>query len=121
MIAALYLSRKTKSSNHFQHNGVQFGWEALENMLKREVTRISRNQLPRVPGLKESFIYRDPWTRLNVKPAKIIQVNGLYIVYHCSSMNVYDFPSALFNSKSMYYQNCKSVLHRFRLPLVLSL
>lgn len=43
-------------------------------MLKREITRISENKLPRVPGLKESYIYRDSWTRLNVKPAKIMQV-----------------------------------------------
>ncbi len=83
MIAALYLSRKTKSSNQFQHKDVQFGWEALEDMLKRELTRISRNQLPRIPGLKESYIYRDPWTRLNVKPAKIMQVNVLYM---CSTL-----------------------------------
>ena len=50
-------------------------------MLKREVNRIRQNQIPRVPGLKESFIYRDPWTRLNVKPAKIMQVDNLYNVY----------------------------------------
>lgn len=75
MIAALYLSRKTKSSNCFQHKDVQFGWEALEDMLKREPSRISMNLLPRVPDLKESFVYRDPWTRLNVKPVK---VNGLH-------------------------------------------
>lgn len=27
-----------------------------------------------VPGLKSNFIYRDSWTRLNVRPAKIMQV-----------------------------------------------
>ena len=85
MIAALYLSQKTKSSNHFLHNSVQFGWEALESILKREVTRIRQNQIPRVPELKESYIYCDPWTCLNVNPAKIMQVNGLYSVYYSST------------------------------------
>ena len=27
-----------------------------------------------VPGLKESYVNWDPWTRLNVKPAKIMLV-----------------------------------------------
>ena len=74
MIAALYQSRKQGGSNCFVHNGVMFGWEAIEDMLAREVARIKKNELPRVPGLKESYIYRDAWTRLNVKPAKIMQV-----------------------------------------------
>lgn len=74
MIAALYLSRASKSSNRFECGGVQFGWEVIEDMLKREVARMKKNQLPRIPGLKESYVYRDSWTRLNVKPAKIMQV-----------------------------------------------
>jgi len=43
-------------------------------MLAREIERKKSDQLPRVPGLKENFVYRDAWTRLNVKPAKIMQV-----------------------------------------------
>ena len=75
MIAALYLSRtQGGNSNLFVHNDVNFGWEAIEGMLGREVTRIKDNKLPRVPGLKESYVYRDAWTRLNVMPAKIMQV-----------------------------------------------
>ena len=43
----------------------------------------------RVPGLKYSHVVRDSWTRLNVLPAKIMQVCcaayicdcGIYIVY----------------------------------------
>ena len=73
MIAALHHSR-SNSSNHFTHETITFGWEAIEKMLIREVTRIKKRQLPRVPGLKESYVHRDPWTRLNVKPAKIMQV-----------------------------------------------
>ena len=29
-------------------------------------------------GLKENFVYRDSWTRLNVKPAKVMQVCQVY-------------------------------------------
>lgn len=75
MITALDHSRMRGSSpNNFIHDEIQFGWEAIQDMLAREVSRIKRSELPRVPGLKESYVYRDPWTRLNVKPAKIMQV-----------------------------------------------
>ena len=73
MIAALYKSHQG-GVNQFKISGIRFGWEAIEDMLKREVSRMQRNELPRVPGLKESYVYRDPWTRLNVAPAKIMQV-----------------------------------------------
>ena len=43
-------------------------------MLNREVERMKKNELVQVPGLRENFVYRDSWTRLNVKPAKIMQV-----------------------------------------------
>ena len=74
MIVALHYSRGN-SSNCFTHGNIPFGWEAIEKMLAREIGRIKRNELLRVPGLKESYVHRDPWTRLNVKPAKIMQVS----------------------------------------------
>ena len=74
MIAALYASRSSGSANCFSRQGKQFGWKAIEDMLKREVERMKKNELVRVPGLKENYVYRDSWTRLNVKPAKIMQV-----------------------------------------------
>lgn len=76
MIAALdhsHVSRKNPSK--FSIDGVQFGWEVIEGMLKREVQWRVNNQLPRVPRLKESYMYRDSWTRLNVTRAKIMQVS----------------------------------------------
>ena len=38
-----------------------------------------------VPGLKFAFVYRDNWTRLNIRPAKIMQVPSLFncIYYYC--------------------------------------
>ena len=73
MIAALYSSR-VSGTNRFINDGVVFGWEPIERQLEREIQRKRKDELPRVPGLKESFVYRDSWTRLNVKPAKIMQV-----------------------------------------------
>ena len=43
-------------------------------MLAREVERIKHDHLPRIPGLKESQVFIDPWLRLNVKNANFIQV-----------------------------------------------
>ena len=73
MIAALYASRPGYSNN-FEKGGITFGWQAIEAFLHREIQRKRNDQLPRVLGLKENFVYRDSWTRLNVKPAKIMQV-----------------------------------------------
>ena len=61
-------------SFRFINDGVVFGWEPIERQLEREIQRKRKDELPQVPGLKESFVYRDSWTRLNVKPAKIMQV-----------------------------------------------
>lgn len=73
MIASLYASRSS-GTNCFSRKGIQFGWRSIEDMLKREVQRMKKDELVRVPGLKENYVYRDSWTRLNVKPAKIMQV-----------------------------------------------
>ena len=69
LIAALYSSR-CDGSNKFEKDGILFGWKPIEDMLHKEVQR-KNYQLPRVSGLKENFVYRDPWTRLNVNPAKV--------------------------------------------------
>lgn len=34
-----------------------------------------------VPGLKFAFVYRDNWTRLNIRPAKIMQVPSYLTVF----------------------------------------
>jgi len=36
--------------------------------------RAEKGNSRKVPGLKYAFVYRDNWTRLNVRPAKIMQV-----------------------------------------------
>ena len=82
-IAALYSSRQggTKS---FQKDTVSFGWKPIRDQYFRDQQRVQNNQARRVPGLKYSFVVRDNWTRLNVLPAKIMQVK-FYTLFKLSS------------------------------------
>ncbi|XP_014679847.1 PREDICTED: uncharacterized protein LOC106819773 [Priapulus caudatus] len=52
---------------------VPFGWKAIKDLYEREVDRRDKNRLRMVPGLQKSFVIRDSWTKLNVRPAKIMQ------------------------------------------------
>lgn len=54
--------------------GVSFGWDVIVTMWEREKERRDSGQIRLVPGLVESYVERDAWTKLNVKPAKIMQV-----------------------------------------------
>jgi len=76
MVAALHSSR-SQGTKSFQRNGITFGWETIQDMWERDLKRthpVTGRQLTSLPGMKASYIVRDSWTRLNVKPAKIMQV-----------------------------------------------
>ena len=73
MVSALY-SSKLERTKRFKCDGVEFGWSCIEEMFGRDIQRAKAGLPRRVPGLRESYVYRDIWTRLNVKPAKIMQV-----------------------------------------------
>ena len=81
MINALFSSKSggTKLFKRCQHHGV-FGWNSIIAMYQREVSRAKQNLTRMVPCLKEVHVVRDSWTKLNVSPAKIMQVNFLV---HC--------------------------------------
>lgn len=51
------------------------GKPSEELMFKQEVQRVNAGVPHQVPGQTESYNYRVIWTRLNVKPAKIMQVS----------------------------------------------
>ena len=72
MIAALYSSRQHGTKN-FNKNGIYFGWKAIFKLYEDDLERARQQQNVMVPGMKLSYVVRDPWTRLNVKPAKIMQ------------------------------------------------
>ena len=72
-IAALYSSRP-RATKAFQKDGIEFGWQPIFDQYERDQDRVQQNLARRVPGLRYSFVHRDTWTRLNVLPAKIMQV-----------------------------------------------
>ena len=72
MISQLHKSR-VGGTKDFCKEDVKFGWKAIEDMFSREVKRMKNGNRVWVPGLKSNFVYRDSWTRLNVRPAKIMQ------------------------------------------------
>ena len=74
MIAELY-SSKDSGTKAFEKDSISFGWKPIKDQYYRDQERANQNLARRVPGLKFSFIVRDNWTRLNVLPAKIMQVS----------------------------------------------
>jgi len=77
MVNALFSSKVGGTKLFRQANGVEFGWKAITDLYKRELVRVSKNQARMVPRLREAFCLRDSWTKLNVLPAKIMQVPKL--------------------------------------------
>lgn len=49
-------------------------------MFNRECERADKGVARMVPKLREVHIIRDSWTKLNVAPAKIMQVSTSYFV-----------------------------------------
>ena len=76
LIAALHSSRQVNGTQRedFDLYEVNFGWQVLKDLWWREMTRAKNGKMRRVPQPCYRHIYRDCWTRLNVKPAKIMQV-----------------------------------------------
>ena len=84
MIAALHSSREDGTKD-FLNSGIHFGWESIIGVYKADLLRAKYGQSRLVPKLEYSFVIRDSWTRLNVFPAKIMQV---YTLYHYQSINL---------------------------------
>lgn len=74
MIAALYSSSHQRTKK-FCKNGVSISWTTIEDVFQMDIRRAKSGLTRRVPGLKYCHVVRDSWTRLNVLPAKIMQVN----------------------------------------------
>ena len=73
VIAALYSSR-SGGKKAFAKGGVALGWQPIVDQYNRDQHRVALGIGRRVPGLRYSYVERDCWTRLNVMPAKIMQV-----------------------------------------------
>lgn len=102
MVAALYSSREGKTKQ-FTFEGAYFGWSAIEEMFTRELKRVRAGVPCRVPGLRESCVFRDIWTRLNFKPAKNnAGVNLYYFLYICICTYSCDCDTLLFFWQQLY-------------------
>lgn len=73
MVNALHSSRSGGTKN-FLLNGHEFGWQTIIDMYKRECSRIQNGSARMIPKLREAHVIRDAWIKLNVAPAKIMQV-----------------------------------------------
>ena len=80
MIAALYTSRTDDGTKAFCRNGVYFGWDTIVRVYESDLYRAQHGIGRQVPGLKYAHVVHDSWTRLNVLPAKIMQVCQWHIV-----------------------------------------
>ena len=78
MVNALFSSKCDGTKQFKRGEGCVFGWKAISDLYKRELVRVKHNQARMVPRLREAHILRDSWTKLNVLPAKIMQVSNFY-------------------------------------------
>ena len=75
----------------FQHaEKSTFGWETINSLYERELKRVSQGQTRMVPRLREAHCLRDAWTKLNVHPAKIMQVWHRVTIYDKMPIILYD-------------------------------
>lgn len=79
MINALH-SSKDEGTKQFTLNGIRFGWSTIKAMYYRECERAKQGLTRMVPKMKEVYIIRDSWTKLNVAPAKIMQVGKVQML-----------------------------------------
>jgi len=85
MINALFASKDGGARKFKTSTGIQFGWQAIVDMYTRECQRRDSGVARMIPRLREIHIIRDSWTKLNVTPAKIMQVSfnkKLYTIFH---------------------------------------
>jgi len=76
MINALFSSKASGSKQFKRGKNCTFGWQTIDDLYKRELARASQNLTRMVPRLREAHCLRDAWTKLNVHPAKIMQVSS---------------------------------------------
>ena len=74
MVNALFSSQS--GGNKTLQNTEKFGWKAVTDLYARECQRWENGEASMVPKLREAYVLQDSWTKLNVVPAKIVQVSN---------------------------------------------
>ena len=75
MVNALFSSKAGGTKQFKCVKEAEFGWKAITDLYTCELVRVSKSQAKMVPLLREAHYLRDLWTKLNVLPTKIMQVN----------------------------------------------
>ena len=83
MINALFSSQEGGTRTFTAADGTTFGWKAILDLYFRECQRRDQGHARMIPKLREVHVLRDAWTKLNVLPAKIMQVGFHCILYTC--------------------------------------
>ena len=78
MINALFASQDGGARDFTDASGKHFGWKAIIDMYLRECKRRENGTVRMVPRLREAYILRNSWTKLNVTPAKIMQASVMF-------------------------------------------
>ena len=76
MINALFSSKSGGTKDFKRGDSASFGWASIIDLYKRDIARVDQGCTRMVPRLREAHCLRDAWTRLNVHPAKIMQVHA---------------------------------------------
>jgi hypothetical protein len=108
MIAALYSSRQHGTKN-FEKNGIRFGWTAIFKLYEEDLNRARQQLNVQVPGMKLCYVVRDPWTRLNVKPAKIMQQTACIAALQTKAREDNDLGIGM---SAEYLQACGKIFER---------
>ena len=82
MINALHSSQVSGTKN-FTLDGQNFEWQAIIDMFERECQRVRDSNARMIPKLREAHSIRDSWIKLNVTPAKIMQVRIIPTQRYC--------------------------------------
>ena len=75
MVNALFSSKAGSTKQFKCVKEAEFGGKAITDLYTCELVQVSKRQAKMVPLLREEHYLRDSWTKLNVLPAKIMQVN----------------------------------------------
>jgi hypothetical protein len=94
MIAALH-SSKEEGTKAFVNGGMVHGWDTIEAVYRSDLSRAKCGVSRHVPNLKYSYVIRDAWTRLNVLPAKIMQVTVSLTVLYCKNFRITAITNAI--------------------------
>jgi len=87
MINALFSSKANGTKHLLMVTHVYLGGKQLWILYQRELARVSQNCTRMVLRLKEAHCLHDAWTKLNVHPAKIMQVSyKIYFIYYLSDI-----------------------------------